>query len=54
MFQLLEIKSKAIESDKFSLSDFEANCILETALLLIKDALNQKENKGVYFNTDLT
>ena len=54
MYQLLEIKLKAIESDKFSLSDFEANCILETALLLIKDALNQKENKGVYFNTDLT
>lgn len=54
MNQLLEIKSKAIESDKFSLSDFEANCILETALLLIQDALNQKENKGVYFNVDLT
>lgn len=54
MYQLLEIKSKAIESDKFSLSDFEANCILETALLLIQDALNQKENKGVYFNVDLT
>jgi L-aspartate oxidase len=54
MYQLLEIKSNAIESDKFSLSDFEANCILETALLLIQDALNQKENKGVYFNTDLT
>jgi L-aspartate oxidase len=53
LYQLLEIKSKAIESDKFSLSNFEANCILETAILLILDALNQKENKGVYFNIDL-
>ncbi len=53
LFQLLEIKSKAIECDKFSLSDFEANCTLETAILLIQDALNQKENKGVYFNLDL-
>jgi L-aspartate oxidase len=54
LHQLLEIKSNAIEIDKFRLSDFEANCILETAILLIQDALDQKENKGVYFNVDLT
>ncbi len=51
--QLLEIKSKAVESDKFSTTDFEANCILESAILLIQDALNQKVNRGVYFNIDL-
>jgi L-aspartate oxidase len=51
--KLLEIKACATECDEFSLTDFEANCILETAILLIKDALNQKENKGVYYNVDL-
>lgn len=51
--KLLEIKSKAIESDKYSLRNYEANCLLETAILLIQDALSQKENKGVYFNVDL-
>ena len=53
MYQLLEIKSKAIECTEFSLSNYEANCLLETAVLLIQDAINQKENKGVYFNVDL-
>ena len=53
MTQLLEIKEKTIESVAFCLLDFEANCILETAILLVQDALNQKENKGVYFNIDL-
>jgi aspartate oxidase len=53
MHQLLEIKSKAIECAEFSLSNYEANCLLETAILLIQDAINQKENKGVYFNVDL-
>ena len=53
MVQLLEIKSKAIECTEFSLPIYEANCLLETAILLIQDALNQKENKGVYFNVDL-
>ena len=53
MKKLLEIKSKAIESDKYSLPNYEANCLLETAILLIQDALSQKENKGVYFNVDL-
>lgn len=51
--QLLEIKDCANECDEFSLTDFEANCILETAILLIQDALNQKANRGVYFNVDL-
>ena len=50
---LLEIKSNAVESAEFSLPNYEANCLLETAIILIQDALNQKENKGVYFNIDL-
>jgi L-aspartate oxidase len=53
MKKLLEIKSKAIECAEFSLHNYEANCLLETAILLIQDALSQKENKGVYFNVDL-
>ena len=53
MKKLLEIKSKAIECAEFSLPNYEANCLLETAILLIQDALSQKENKGVYFNVDL-
>lgn len=53
MLQLLEIKAEALVCDEFSLLDFEANCILETAILLIQDALNQKVNRGVYFNVDL-
>jgi L-aspartate oxidase len=51
--QLLEIKANADECDEFSLPDFESNCILQTAILLIQDALNQKVNRGVYFNIDL-
>jgi L-aspartate oxidase len=53
MLQLLEIKAEALECDEFNLFDFEANCLLETAILLIQDALNQKENKGVFYNVDL-
>lgn len=53
MLQLLEIKDEALECDEFNLIDFEANCILESAILLIQDALNQKENKGVFYNIDL-
>ena len=53
MHQLLELKSKAIKCAEFSLSNYEANCLLEIAILLIQDAINQKENKGVYFNLDL-
>jgi L-aspartate oxidase len=53
MQQLLEIKSNAVESAEFSLPNYESNCLLETAIILIQDALNQKENKGVYFNIDL-
>ena len=35
------------------LADFESNCILEVAILLIKDALSQTANKGVFYNLDL-
>ena len=52
MKKLLEIKSKANACAEFSLPNYEANCLLETAILLIQDALSQKENKGVYFNVD--
>ena len=51
--ELNEIKNSRILSDVFDLSDFESNCIVEGALLLIKDALAQTANKGVFYNTDL-
>ena len=51
--QLNEIKNNAILNKAFDLADFESNCILEAAILLIKDALLQTANKGVFYNTDL-
>ena len=51
--QLNEIKNNAILNDDFELADFESNCILEVAILLIKDALSQTANKGVFYNLDL-
>jgi L-aspartate oxidase len=51
--QLNEIKNNAILNKAFDLADFESNCILEVAILLIKDALLQTANKGVFYNTDL-
>ena len=51
--QLNEIKNNAILNDDFELVDFESNCILEVAILLIKDALSQTANKGVFYNLDL-
>ncbi len=51
--QLNEIKNSSILDDNFDLNDFESNCILEAALILIQDALLQKANKGVFYNADL-
>jgi hypothetical protein len=50
---LNEIKISAILNDDFEITDFESNCILEVAILLIKDALAQTANKGVFYNLDL-
>lgn len=51
--QLNEIKSIAFHNDNFDIKDFESNCILEVAILLIKDALSQTANKEVFYNLDL-
>jgi len=37
----------------FDLHHFESNIILQVSKLLIKDAINKKENKGVFYNKDL-
>ena len=51
--QLSKIKNSATQSHSFNVEHFEANCILEVALLLIQDAQQQKSNKGVFYNSDL-
>ncbi len=50
---LLEIKNKTHKDSVFSYTSFEAGCVLETAILLIQDAQQQKENKGVFYNINL-
>ena len=50
---LLEIKNKTPKDSVFSFASFEAGCVLETAILLIQDAQEQKENKGVFYNINL-
>jgi L-aspartate oxidase len=47
------IKENAAVLNKFNLENFESNCILEVAIMLIQDAQNQTSNKGVYYNIDL-
>jgi aspartate oxidase len=47
------IKENAAVLNKFNLENFESNCILEVAIMLIHDAQNQTSNKGVYYNIDL-
>ena len=37
----------------FDFHHFESNIVLQVAKLLIKDAINKKENKGVFYNKDL-
>lgn len=51
--QLNEIKYKSINKNDFNLVDFENSCLLEVAILLVKDALSQTTNKGVFYNVDL-
>ena len=51
--QLDEIKYKSEINNIFNLIDFENTCLLEVALLLIKDALSQTANKGVFYNINL-
>jgi L-aspartate oxidase len=51
--QLNEIKSNSEIKHDFNLVDFENTCLLEVAILLIKDALSQTANKGVFYNVDL-
>ncbi len=51
--QLCNIKNSAVQNSNFDIEHFEANCILEVALLLIQDAQKQISNKGVFYNSDL-
>jgi L-aspartate oxidase len=51
--QLEEIKNQSEFNYVFNLTDFENTCLLEVAILLIKDALSQTANKGVFYNIDL-
>lgn len=51
--QLNQIKKDSEISSGFNLVDFENTCLLEVAILLIKDALSQTANKGVFYNIDL-
>lgn len=39
--------------NEFDYYHFESNIVLQVAKLLIKDAINKKENKGVFYNKDL-
>jgi L-aspartate oxidase len=51
--QLNEMKNNSEFNNIFNLIDFENTCLLEVAILLIKDALSQTDNKGVFYNIDL-
>jgi L-aspartate oxidase len=51
MLQELKYQSKKIEF--FDYDYFEATSMLDVAILLIQDALNQKTNIGVFYNNDL-
>jgi L-aspartate oxidase len=51
--QLNTLKNTAVFSPNFSIENFEANCILEVAIMLIEDAQNQTSNRGVFYNIDL-
>ena len=48
-----KIKNASLETHNFDIDNFEANCILEVAILLIQDAQTQIANKGVFYNCDL-
>jgi L-aspartate oxidase len=51
--QLSIIKEKAAFIPNFNMEYFEANCLLEVAIILVKDAQIQTTNKGVFHNIDL-
>ena len=51
--QLHKLKNSAAQNSNFDIEHFEANCILDVALLLIHDAQIQSSNKGVFYNSDL-
>ena len=51
--QLNEIKANSEMEHDFNILDFENACLLEVAILLIKDALSQTANKGVFYNINL-
>jgi aspartate oxidase len=51
--QLSKTKEKAEFIPNFNMECFEANCILEVAIMLVQDAQNQTTNKGVFYNIDL-
>jgi L-aspartate oxidase len=51
--QLSIIKEKASFIPNFNMEYFEANCLLEVAIILVKDAQIQTTNKGVFYNIDL-
>jgi len=53
LVQLYKIKNASLETHNFDIDNFEANCILEVAILLIQDAQTQIANKGVFYNCDL-
>lgn len=52
--QLLEdLKNDANRCELFDYKNYEATSMLNVALILIKDALNQHKNMGVFYNADL-
>lgn len=53
MHELLIIQSNAVDDAQFNYDHFEAASMLEVAILLIQDALNQTTNKGVFYNANL-
>ena len=50
---LNELESNAEIMNEFEFHHFESDIVLQVAKLLIQDAINKKENKGVFYNKDL-
>ena len=53
MESLLQIKNKALPLLNLSVNDIENCNLLTLAILLVQDAQQKKENKGVFYNLDL-
>jgi L-aspartate oxidase len=51
--KLQDIKKASTDLNDFNLTDFENNILLYLGQHLIKDAIAQKENLGVFYNQDL-